>query len=178
MSKKRSPTKWMNQFLINKKIFESISELSLLNDDNLIQDACVAYRNPVVFDNQVSDAIYELPFYVVGNVGDDMVKDHLIGMSNIVLYIFKNKIYEKWSDVNDFINTQRALQVLLPIPKWLNNKKSYKSWQFDIDNINSCIFWNEKLKNEGIFQIKHLDGTTHDVDSVWNEWYQQFKKYL
>ena len=59
MAKKRSIEKWNNQFLINQKIFESISDLSNLGDDKLVQDACIAYRNPVVFDNQVPPNRYE-----------------------------------------------------------------------------------------------------------------------
>ena len=104
MAKKRSVEKWNNQFLINQKIFESISDLSNLGDDKLVQDACIAYRNPVVFDNQVSDAVFELPYFIPGNEDDSMTKDHLIGMSNIVLYIHKNKINERWQNVDDFVN--------------------------------------------------------------------------
>jgi hypothetical protein len=178
MAKKRSIEKWNNQFLINQKIFESISELSNLGDDNLVQDACVAHRNPVVFDNQVSDAVFELPYYIEGNAGDAMTKDHLIGMSNIVLYIHKNKINERWKSVDDFVNTLKALQVLLPIPKWLNDKGTFKSWQFDIQNIDNCIKWNDKLKREGITHLKCVDGTFSEVDDVWESWYNHFKKYL
>jgi len=89
---RRSSEKWENQFKISQKIFESISELGQLNNNQLIRDACVAFRNPVVFDNRVSEVKQVLPYYIPGNPGDDMVEDHLIGMSNIVLYIFKNKI--------------------------------------------------------------------------------------
>jgi len=178
MAKKRSVEKWNNQFLINQKIFESISDLSNLGDDKLVQDACIAYRNPVVFDNQVSDAIFELPYFIPGNEGDSMTKDHLIGMSNIVLYIHKNKINERWQNVDDFVNTLRALQVLLPMPKWLNDKGSFKSWQFNINEIDNCIKWNDKLKKEGINKLKCIDGSVANVDDVWDYWYSQFKYYL
>jgi len=193
MAKKRSIEKWNNIFLINQKIFESISELSQLGDDNLIKDTCVAHRNAVVFDNVTSDTIFELPYYIPENPGDinltlklinrkikdkKMVKDHLIGMSNIVLYIHKNKINERWQNVDDFMTTLKALQVLLPIPKWLNNKGTFKSWQFDIQNIDNCIKWNEKLKREGITHLNCADGTISHVDDVWNSWYDHFKKYL
>ena len=178
MAKKRSIEKWNNQFLINQKIFESISDLSNLGDDKLVQDACIAYRNPVVFDNQVSDAIFELPYYIEGNDGDSMTKDHLIGMSNIVLYIHKNKINDRWKNVDDFVNTLRALQVLLPMPKWLNDKGTFKSWQFDIQNIDQCINWNDKLIREGITQLNCIDGTIANVNDVWTDWYNKFKDYL
>jgi hypothetical protein len=114
MAKKRSIEKWNNIFLINQKIFESISELSNLGDDSLVKDACVAYRNPVVFDNQVSDAVFELPYYIEGN-GEAMTQDHLIGMSNIVLYIHKNKINERWKSVDDLLweKTQKNKKTIL-----------------------------------------------------------------
>lgn len=175
---RRSSEKWENQFKISQKIFESISELSQLNSNGLIRDACVAFRNPVVFDNQVSDAVFELPYYIPGNGIEPMTKDHLVGMSNIVLYIYVNKIYQRWNNSDDFINTLKALQVLLRLPKSLNDRGTYKSWQFDIHNINDCIKWNEKLKNEGITHVSDKNNQQVLVDDVWNEWYQNNKSFL
>jgi hypothetical protein len=183
MAKKRSDSKWENQFKISQKIFELISELGTynngpLNDNELIRDACVAFRNPVVFDNQVSDAVFELPYHIPGNDVESMTKDHLVGMSNIVLYIYVNKIYQRWNNSNDFINTLKALQVLLPLPKSLNDRGSFKSWQFDISNINDCIQWNKKLKNEGITHVFDKDNQQVLVDDVWNDWYENNKSFL
>lgn len=174
---KRSQQKWLNQFAISQKIFESIAELDQTGSDELIKDACVAFRNPVVFDNQVSDAVSELE-YSVQTTSDETVKDHLVGMSNIVLYIYKRKIYQRWNTVEDFVNTLRALQVLLPIPKSLNNKASFKSWQFSIDNIEQCVNWYQKLEREGITQLCDSGGNLVDVKQVWQEWYQNNKQYL
>jgi hypothetical protein len=173
--RKRSKQKWENQLKISKKIFESISEIAKSNDYELIRDACVAFRNPVVFDNQVSEAFYELPYCIPG---DKMVSDHLVGMSNIVLYIYKNKIFERWNTLDDFISTLRALQVLLPIPKSLNDKGSFKSWQFDMDNINECIKWYKKLQNENIKFLNRVDGELVPVMEVYNDWYENNKNYL
>jgi hypothetical protein len=178
MAKKRSIEKWTNQFLISQKIFESISDLGKIGGDSLIRDACVAYRNPVVFDNQVSDATFDLPYYIDGSPGESMTKDHLIGTSNIVLYIHKNKINEKWKNIDDFVNTLRALQVLLLMPKSLNDKGSFKSWQFELHNIDGCIKWNDKLKNEGVFYLKSNSNDLIHVDEVWDIWYNKFKNYL
>ena len=164
---RRSSEKWENQFKISQKIFESISELGQLNNNQLIRDACVAFRNPVVFDNQVSDAVFELPYHIPGNTGNTITKDHLVGMSNIVLYIYVNKIHQRWSCVEDFISTLKALQVLLPLPKSLNDSGSFKSWQFDIHNINDCIEWNKKLKNEGITHVFDKNNQQVLVDDVW-----------
>lgn len=48
---KRTIEKWNNQFLIVQKTFESISELYEIGGEKLVTEACVDYRNPVVFDN-------------------------------------------------------------------------------------------------------------------------------
>lgn len=175
---RRTTKKWENQFKISQKIFESLSELGELNDEDLIKDACVGFRNPVVFDNQVSGAVFELPYYIPGNTGESMTKDHLVGMSNIVLYIYKNKIYERWNNVSDFISTLKALQVLLPLPKSLNDKGTFKSWQFDITNINECIKWYRKLQNENILFLSDRNGNLVSVMDVYNEWYQNNKSFL
>jgi hypothetical protein len=175
----RSSQKWENQFKISQKIFESISELGQLNNNQLIRDACVAFRNPVVFDNQVSGAVFELPYYIPGNGGEPMTKDHLVGMSNIVLYIYVNKIYQRWNNFEDFISTLKALQVLLPLPKRINDSGEFKSWQFDISNINDCIQWNKKLKNEGITHVSDKNNNQQVlVDDVWTEWYENNKSFL
>jgi len=175
---RRTTEKWENQFKISQKIFESISELGQLNDNELIRDACVAFRNPVVFDNQVSDAVFELPYHIPGLKGDSITKDHLVGMSNIVLYIYVNKIHQRWNNSEDFISTLKALQVLLPLPKSLNDRGSFKSWQFDITNINDCIQWNKKLKNEGITHVYNKNNQQVLVDDVWAEWYENNKIFL
>jgi hypothetical protein len=179
MSKKRSLEKWNNQFLIVQKTFESISELYEIGGEKLVTEACVAYRNPVVFDNQVSDAVFELPFCIPGYGGEKMTHDHLIGMSNIVLYIHKRGINKTWNSSNDFIQTLKALQVLLLMPKSLNDKGSFKDWQFDYSNIEDCIYWNKKLKREGITTLTAENGQFEaSVDDVWSEWYNQFKNSL
>jgi hypothetical protein len=175
---RRTNEKWENQFKISQKIFESISELGQLNDNELIRDACVAFRNPVVFDNQVSDAVFELPYHIPGDERDSITKDHLVGMSNIVLYIYVNKIHQRWNNSEDFISTLKALQVLLPLPKSLNDRGSFKSWQFDITNINDCIQWNKKLKNEGITHVYNKNNQQVLVDDVWTEWYENNKSFL
>lgn len=175
---RRTTEKWENQFKISQKIFESISELGQLNDDELIRDACVAFRNPVVFDNQVSDAVFELPYFIPGKEGETITKDHLVGMSNIVLYIYENKIHQRWNTVDDFICTLKALQVLLPLPKTLNDSGTFKSWQFDRKNINDCIYWNKKLKNEGITHVFDDNHNQVSVDDVWTDWYENNKSFL
>ena len=89
-----------------------------------------------------------------------------------------NKIHKRWNNSEDFIRTLKALQVLLPLPKSLNDSGSFKSWQFDITNINDCIQWNKKLKNEGITHVYNKNNQQVLVDDVWAEWYENNKSFL
>ena len=108
-----------------------------------------------------------------------MTHDHLIGMSNIVLYIHKRELNKSWKSPLDFIQTLKALQVLLLMPKSLNDKGSFKDWQFNYSNIENCIYWNQKLKREGISTLTSENGQFEaSVDDIWDEWYNQFKNYL
>lgn len=175
---KRSDEKWNSQFLIANKIFESMSELYEIGGEKLLMDASVSFRNPIVFDNETSDASFKLPFYIEGH-NEKMTHDHLVGMSNIVLYIYKKELYKKWNEYQDFINTLKSLQVLLLMPKSLNDKKSFKNWQFNYSNIDECIYWNKKLKREGIFSLTAQNQEFEaSVDDVWEEWYNQFNIFL
>jgi len=173
----RSIEKWNHQYIIAKSLLESMEPYE--NDDHLIRSFCVGLRNPIIFDNQVTDAYYNLP-YQLEDCGDGpLTDDHLIGISNIVLYIFKNKIYKRWNSVEDFKTTLKAFQVLLTIPKSLNDKGSYKNgWQFDVTNINECIKWDVKLKREDINHLIDESGNQISVDHVWNEWHQQYSDFL
>jgi len=171
----RTSEKWEHQFTIAKTLLNSMDQFS--ENTNLIRSFCSGLRNPIIFDNNVKETSYKLPYQMDYN-GVETTNDHLIGMSNIVLYIFKNKINHRWNDVNDFKQTIKAFQVLLTIPKSLNNKGSFKSWQFDEVNINKCIKWNDKLKNENINYLINVDGDNVHVDVIWDEWYDKFKEFL
>jgi len=176
VSTRRSIEKWQHQYIISKTLLESMEPYE--NDDNLIRSFCVALRNPIVFDNQVTEVCHNLPYKLDSDDNGQTSKDHLIGMSNIVLYIFKNKIYKRWKSVEDFKKSIKALQVLLKIPKSLNNKGSYKSWQFDVDNINECIRWDIKLKNENINHLISKNGDKVSIDEVWNNWFEEYSDFL
>jgi hypothetical protein len=100
-------------------------------------------------------------------------------MSNIVLYIHKCGLNKTWNSSNDFIQTLKALQVLLLMPKSLNDKGTFKDWQFDYSNIEDCIYWNKKLKREGITTLTDENGQFEaSVDDVCSEWYNQFKNSI
>ncbi len=178
----RSEEKWNHQFIIAKTLLESMEKFE--DDDDLVRSFCVGLRNPIVFDNQVAEAHHYLPYQLEEcidptNVVGPLTGDHLIGISNIVLYIFKNKTYKKWETVEDFKMTLKAFQVLLTIPKSLNDKGSYKhGWQFDVTNINECIKWNVKLKTESIDYLIDETGNRVSVDHVWSEWYEQYSDFL
>ena len=177
----RSEEKWNHQFIIAKTLLESMEKFE--DDDDLIRSFCVGLRNPIVFDNQVAEAHHYLPYQLEecidpDNVVGPLTGDHLIGISNIVLYIFKNKTYKKWETVEDFKMTLKAFQVLLTIPKSLNDKGSYKAWQFDVQNINDCIHWYKKLQNEGITHLHSQSGKLVPVMDVYTEWYENNKSFL
>ena len=178
----RSTEKWQHQFIIAKTLLESMEPFK--DNDDLIRSFCVGLRNPIVFDNQVTEAYHFLPYKLEDcvdseNVTGPLTEDHLIGISNIVLYIFKNEVYKRWNTVEDFKRTLKAFQVLLTVPKTLNDKGSYKNgWQFDVTNINECIKWNVKLKREDINHLIDGSGNQISVDHVWNEWHQQYSDFL
>ena len=171
----RSEEKWQHQYIIAKSLLESMEPYE--DNDELIRNFCVALRNPIIFDNQVNEAFHNTNLKVDSN--EDGVLDHLIGMSNIVLYIFKNKIHHRWTNVSDFKNTLKAFQVLLKVPKSLNNKGSYKNeWQFDVTNINECIRWDIKLKRESIEYLINTSGEHVSVDGAWTDWHEQYSDFL
>jgi len=177
----RSEEKWNHQFIIAKTLLESMEQFE--DDDNLIRSFCVGLRNPIVFDNQVTEAHHYLPYQLEECINPDesigpLTGDHLIGISNIVLYIFKNKTYKKWETIEDFKTTLKAFQVLLTIPKTLNDKGTYKAWQFGVSNINDCINWNLKLKREGITELVSESGSKVSVDKVWEDWHNLYSKFL
>lgn len=175
----RSTEKWEHQYIISKTLLESMEPYE--DNDQLIRSFCVGLRNPIVFDNHVNEAYHNLPYKLEDCDKNDgpLTNDHLIGISNIVLYIFKNKIYKRWNSVEDFKTTLKAFQVLLQVPKTLNDKGSYKhGWQFDVTNINECIKWDVKLKNESISYLVDASGNQVSVDDVWSEWYEQYSDFL
>ena len=111
---------------------------------------------------------------------DKETDDHLIGMSNIVLYIHKKGLHKKWKSVEDFKKTLKALNVLLPIEKTLNNSKKFKhDWNFNYDNIESCIEWDKKLESVGIKEL--VCDTTKEkisVKKIKELWFEENKNYL
>jgi hypothetical protein len=107
-------------------------------------------------------------------------EDHLIGISNIVLYIYKRKLHNKWNNVEDFKKTLKALNVLLPIEKSLNNSKVFKhQWSFSYDDIESCIMWDKKLESVGITELI-CDETNEKVSvtKIRETWYKENEEYL
>jgi len=177
----RSKEVWEKKFKVVLGCFGLMEKLS--KEDDLIEYASTMFRNPIVFDNNKIEVKQPLPY----NVQDfdkleksDLTEDHLIGTSNMVLYMFKNELYKKWRDVEDFKKTLKALNVLLLVTKSLNNKNNFKNtWSFNIDNINDCIKWNDKLKSVGIKKlICNKTGRVRMVDTVWKKWYKENKDYL
>jgi len=177
----RSIEVWEKKFKVVLGCFGLMETLS--KDGDLIECASTMFRNPIVFDNNKKEVKQPLPYQVGDfNILDksNLTEDHLIGTSNMVLYMFKNELYKKWRNVEDFKKTLRALNVLLPVTKSLNNKNTFKSgWSFDLDNINDCLKWNDKLKSVGIKKLVcEKTGRVRLVDTVWKKWYKDNKEYL
>lgn len=172
----RSDEKWEAQFKIALDLFY----LSEKYKDNkyLLQEFAKAIRNPIVFDNQVKDTNYLLDYTIPNPDNEKTTPDHLIGMSNIVLYIIKSKLYKKWKTPDDFKKTLRALQVTITCPKSLNNSKKFKDWVFKFENIETSINWSTKLRKNDIHFLLDKNGNQIDVDIAWSQWFFNNKSYL
>jgi hypothetical protein len=175
----RGEDKWNEHFIITKGLFYLMDSLwSEHENESLIRTAASAFRNPIIFDNKVSGAYYKLPYKCGVDVLGKTVDDHLIGISNTVLYIYKKKLYERWVTSNDFKMTLKSLQILLTIPQKLNTSKDFKSWQFNLNTVDNCIYWNNKLKKNGINYLTSEDGSNISVDEIWNDWYNTNKDII
>ena len=150
----------------------------IYKDEDMIKSYSTMLRNPIIFDNNVKEVTHLLPYHIENT--ESGTKDHLIGMSNIVLYIFKKELHKKWDTLNNFKNTLKALNVLLKVPKKLNDSGSYKfGWHFDIDSVEECLNWDTKLKSSGIdYLISNETGEKVDVTLIRNEWFESVKNFL
>lgn len=171
----RSIDKWNANFIIIKKICE-VSE-TFLDDKYMMEQFAILQRNPIMFDNDTKETGSLLDYKVPNPDGLEETKDHLLGISNTVLYILKSQLYKNWNDVEDFKNTIRALNVTMICPKVLNDS-GFKTWIFDWNKIDLCIQWNEKLKAHGIYKLVNDKGEEKEVDIIWCEWFFKYKKYL
>lgn len=148
------------------------------NNTEILETYATMLRNPIVFDNNVKEVKTELSYHIE-NMKDE-TKDHLIGISNIVLYIYKKELHKKWNSVEDLKKTLKALNVLLPIEKVLNNSKVFKhGWKFSYDNIESCLDWDKKLISVGITELVcNKTNEKVSVTKIREEWYEANKEYL
>ncbi len=176
MAIKRNDKKWQCQF----EIALDLLKLSEKYSDNsyMLEQYAIAIRNPIVFDNQVKETELILDYKIPNPNGDKETLDHLIGMSNIVLYIIKSKLYEKWETKEDFIQTLKALQVMVVCPKKVNDSKGFKDWLSKYDSVDNTINWNYKLKENGYHYLINDKGELKSVDVIWSEWNYKYKKYL
>ena len=176
----RTKEEWENRYQCVKRL---MSVMDLLSNDfegnNQILETCATMlRNPIIFDNNVKVVKTRLPYYIE-NMNQE-TEDHLIGISNIVLYMYKRKLHNKWNSVEDFKKTLKALNVLLPIEKSLNNSKVFKhQWSFSYDDIESCINWDKKLESVGITELVCNETNQKvSVSKIREDWYKSNKEYL
>jgi hypothetical protein len=176
----RTKKEWENRYECVKRLMSVMDMLSVdfEGDTKKLETCATMLRNPIIFDNNVKVVKTRLP-YSIENM-DKETEDHLIGISNIVLYIYKRGLHKRWESVEDFQKTLRALNVLLPIEKSLNNTKVFKhEWSFSYDSIESCINWDKKLESVGITELI-CDKTNEKVSvtKIREEWYELNKDYL
>lgn len=176
----RSKKTWEYRYQCVKRLMSVMDTLSedFKNNTEILETCATMLRNPIIFDNNVKEVKTELPYHIENM--EKETEDHLIGISNIVLYIYKKGIHKKWDSVEDFKKTLKALNVLLPIEKVLNNSKVFKcEWKFSYDNIDSCLEWDKKLESVGVTEL--LCNKTNEkvsVTKIRETWYEENKKYL
>ena len=83
----RTKEEWENRYQCVRRLMSVMDSLNEdFNDNHQILETCATMlRNPIIFDNNVKEVKSRLPFHVENM--DKETDDHLIGMSNIVLYI-------------------------------------------------------------------------------------------
>jgi len=158
-------------------VMDTLSE-DFENNTEILETCATMLRNPIIFDNNVKEVKIELPYHI-----ENMKKetdDHLIGISNIVLYIYKKSLHKKWNSVEDFKKTLKVLNVQLSIEKALNNSKRFKQgWKFSYDNIESCLDWDKKLISVGITELVcNKTNEKVSVTKIREDWYKENEKYL
>lgn len=176
----RTEKEWEIRFKCVKSLMSVMEILNeaFENNTEILETCATMLRNPIVFDNNVKEVKTKLPFHIENMKKE--TEDHLIGISNIVLYIYKRGLHKKWNSVVDLKNTLKALNVLLPIEKSLNNSKIFKhDWKFDYNNIESCLEWDNKLKSIGITELVCDETNVKiSVTKIKNDWYNTNKQYL
>jgi hypothetical protein len=176
MANKRDDNKWELNFKGAKLLMGTLDKCDSIAE---VENLSTLLRNPIIFDNNVVDVKTLIPYSIPKDflVDSKSTEDHLVGTSNMVLYIYTNKLHKSWKSVADFKSTIKSLNVLMRIPKKLNDMGKFKTgWLFSSHNINECVRWDNKLKSVG---ITHLICNTTDnlisVDDVWSEWYNDFR---
>lgn len=173
---KKTDEDWKSDFQFTIDIFTICEKFE--NDKKQLKRQLSKLRNPVLFDiNLGINLTYKIP-----NNDNDIkyMYDHVIGLTNIGMYIFNKKLYKKWETIEDYKNCLNSLMVKIKCPNNINNKKLYKKdWIHNLDNIENCINWNQKLKNNGILLLENINNTSKlDVDTVWQNWYDNNKQFL
>lgn len=186
----RSEKKWLSNYIIGVDLLkladkyinsqEYYLEKFGLDYKYLLEQLAKLLRNPITFDNNTKDSSTILKYKIPNINNEEMTLDHLIGMSNIVLYIIKNKLYDKWESVYDFKNTLNTLQTLIWCPKSYNNDKNFKKkWLKNYDDVEMCIQWNKKLIEYGINELENIEtGELVSVEIIWSDWFTENKVYL
>jgi hypothetical protein len=141
----RTKEEWENRYQCVKRLMSVMDTLSEdFEGNNRILETCATMlRNPIIFDNNVKVVKTRLP-YSIENMNQE-TEDHLIGISNIVLYMYKRKLHKKWYSVEDFKKTlklkrPRSGKILYKLVlKRLYSLFMYKDFKEDFDDIRNTI---------------------------------------
>ena len=173
----RTQEKWDSQYKLANYLLKMSKEYE--GDNYMLEEYAKALRNPIVFDNQVADATSILEYKIPNPNNEDETLDHLVGISNIVLYMIKNKTYEKWNSLDDFKKSLQAMQVVIKCPRSYNNKMTWKNgWMFGFLEAETSIQWNRKLEQHGITHLIDKLGNLVPVGVVWSEWFSKNRMHL
>lgn len=171
---RKSEEDWQSDYQFTIDIFSMCEKYE--DDQKQLERQISKLRNPVLFDSGLG---ISLPYRIISE-NKDYMDDHVMGMKNIGMFIFKNKIYKKWKSVQDYKDYLNILLTTIKCPSLINNKKTYKNdWVHNFNDIDDCINWYKKLKMNGILQLENIKtGEIEEVEYVWQKWYETNKQYL
>lgn len=173
-----STNNWEIIFKVTENKLRFLKNTYQDDDKETLNYVLLHERNPLGTDLTRSESSYTLPYRMKGHMKTSDSSDHLVSIKNIagILYLLEVKynITEKWKSHFDFMDTMKALNVLMACPATFHNQK-LNDWKFELDDVMDAIYWNKKLINAGVQELVHIEThETVDVNIIWNEWYRDY----
>jgi len=181
-----------DEYIIFIELCEILDKYYCINEEKYLR-RLGRYRNPLTNDNINSltstKLLYKIPGakylykkegWVKGMKKETDPTDHLIGMKNIVHYLYLLYKVGKINNCLDYYHSLKALQILIVCPTKLNNDPRYKDdFVCNSTNYGIIIQWNVKLKMNGITELEHIKtGEMVSVDVIYTDWYNENRQYL